>query len=429
MPGTLTVGERIVLHLGQYSKYMDSYDAPLDVSQDGIASALRISRAHAAIELKKLKENNEVIENLVHIKKGKTKRKVYFLTPAGEERASKVRAFAESEGIEVQAFLDLKKCKGPELWASLDEASREVLGQAGVFRRPFRRDALPETTISLLPTDQEGMVDLPTSLKEYGATVADEERMRRYHSFAADYWLREGDYRERLYHLIGSGRAKEAEMLLSSKANALLATPDEDLHTIFSSVVPSERYRGKVLFAQARAALHAGELDYALERARELQASAMPGEKLNGVVMEGLVFRENGELDRAYALLVRAREDSTEASAQLECEIAETLMRAGRMPEARAVLENILAEGVREADQLEHIFYQLGMAYLRSGMAQEAVRSFSKSRGAARNKENGEIYLRLSDAYTLMGMEEKAVEYAQRAKRTCSEQVTWQGMR
>ena len=50
MPGTLTVGERIILHLGQYSKYLDSYDAPLDVSQDGIAAALRISRAHAAIE-------------------------------------------------------------------------------------------------------------------------------------------------------------------------------------------------------------------------------------------------------------------------------------------------------------------------------------------------------------------------------------------
>ena len=429
MPGTLTVGERIILHLGQYSKFLDSYDAPLDVSQDGIASALRISRAHAAIELKKLKESDEVIEKLVHIKKGKTKRKVYFLTPAGEERASKVRAFAESEGIEVQAFLDLKKCKGPELWATLDEASREVLGQAGVFRRPFRRDALPETTISLLPTDKDGMVDLPEGLRDYGSTVLSEEQLRRYHSFAADYWLREGDYRERLYHLVSSGRMKEAEMLLSSKANLLLSTADKDLHSIFMSVVPSERYRGKVLFAQARAAIRAGELDYALERGRELQASTVPEEKLNGIVMEGLVMREKGELDRAYALLVRAREDMSETSARLECEIAETLMRAERLPEARAVLEGLLANEVREADQLEHIFYQLGMTYLRSGMPQEAVRSFSKSRGAARDKENGEIYLGLSDAYTLMGMEEKAVEYAQRAKRTDREQVAWQGMK
>ena len=45
------------------------------------------------------------------------------------------------------------------------------------------------------------------------------------------------------------------------------------------------------------------------------------------------------------------------------------------------------------------------------------MRFFSKSRGAAREKENGELYLRLSDAYGLMGMTEKAEEYAVRAKK------------
>jgi hypothetical protein len=150
MTGSLTVGERIVLQLAQFSKYIDSYDAPLDVSQDGIAAALRISRAHAAIELKKLKDGNEVIEKLVHIKRGKTKRKVYFLTPLGEGRGKRIRQFAESEGIDIQPFLDLKKCKGPELWAALDDQQRSVLAQACVFRRPFAREALPETSISLL---------------------------------------------------------------------------------------------------------------------------------------------------------------------------------------------------------------------------------------------------------------------------------------
>ncbi len=167
MPGTLTVGERIVLHLAQYSKYLDSYDAPLDISQDGIAAALRISRAHAAIELKKLKDAGEVVENLVHIKKGKTKRKVYFLSSPGEERARKIHLFAESEGIDVQPFLDLKKCKGPEIWVGLDIEQRTVLAQACVFRRPFERTALPLTSVSLLPVDPEGMVDMPPDLRAY----------------------------------------------------------------------------------------------------------------------------------------------------------------------------------------------------------------------------------------------------------------------
>ncbi|HOL07627.1 MAG TPA: hypothetical protein PKX44_05065 [Methanomassiliicoccaceae archaeon] len=80
---TLTVGERILFHLLQYSKYIDSFDAPIDITQDGIAAALRISRAHAALELKKLKNAGEVKERLSHIKRGRTKRKVYFLTPLG----------------------------------------------------------------------------------------------------------------------------------------------------------------------------------------------------------------------------------------------------------------------------------------------------------------------------------------------------------
>jgi len=417
MPGTLTVGERIVLHLGQYSKYQDSYDAPLDVTQDGIAAALRISRAHAAIELKKLKDAGEVTENLVHIKRGKTKRKVYFLTPAGTERATKVRMFAESEGIDVQAFLDLRKCKGPELWASLDDAARAVLGQASVFRRPFRRDVLPETTVALLPVDREGMVDLPAELRAYVPTALPPELLKQYHSFAADYWLGEGDYRERLYHLMGAGRSREAEMMIASKAPLLLAQADRDLLEVISAVVPSERYRGRVLAAQARTALHAGELDLALAKARELQASPVPAERMEGIVVEGLVERGRGDHARAYALLTRARDEAPEPDLRLECDIAETLLQAGRLAEAQGALENLLASGVREGDQLERVFYLLGMVHLRSGRGQEAVRAFSKSRGAARDKENGEIYLRLSDAYGLMGMEEKAVEYAQRAKR------------
>ncbi len=206
-------------------------------------------------------------------------------------------------------------------------------------------------------------------------------------------------------------------MLVSSKAHLLLPWADRDLLDILLRITPSERYRGRVLAAQAKAALRAGDLDVALERAEELQASPSPLERLDGIAAEGLVMRAKGDHDRAYALLMRVREEIPETDVRLECDIAETLLLAGRLPEARGVLEALLSGGVREGDQLERIFYLLGMVHLRSGQPHEAVRSFSKSRGAARDKENGEILLRLSDAYTLMGMEEKAVEYAARAKR------------
>ncbi len=127
MAVALTVGERILFHLQQYTRYLESYDVPIDISQDGIAAALRISRAHAALELKKLKNAGEVKERLSHIKRGRTKRKVYFLTPAGEARAREIKQYADENDLDLTAYQDIRKCKGPELWRVLDEKFKPVV--------------------------------------------------------------------------------------------------------------------------------------------------------------------------------------------------------------------------------------------------------------------------------------------------------------
>jgi len=418
MPGSLTVGERIVLHLAQYSKYIDSYDAPLDVSQDGIAAALRISRAHAAIELKKLKDGGEVIEKLVHIKRGKTKRKVYFLTPPGEERARLIRQFAESEGIDIQPFLDLKKCKGPELWGALDDYQRSVLARACIFRVPFARTALPETSISLLPVDTEGMVDMPADLRNYVPTQVAPELLRQYHSLAADHWLSVGNYRERLFHLLQAGRHWEAEAMVGSKGVAPLGMADGELLKMLMSITPtSERYRGRVLHAQAEVARLAGDLELAMAKASELRAMPSPQDRFNGMMIEAIVLRARGQHDSSLALLQQATSEYGGEEVTAECEMAETLIQAGRYVEARTALDHAISLGVADGDQLERIFYQLGTVSLRLGDGAGAVRFFSKSRGAARNKENVDLYLRLSDAYGMIGMADKAEEYAIRAKK------------
>ena len=81
------------------------------------------------------------------------------------------------------------------------------------------------------------------------------------------------------------------------------------------------------------------------------------------------------------------------------------------------MLGRLIAFTTKDGEALERVFYQLGTIALRSGDGSGAVRFFSKSRGAAREKDNGDLYLRLSDAYGLMGMTDKAEEYAVRAKR------------
>ena len=58
---TLSIGQRIIMHLDRF-KMTDSseiYNIPWDLTQDGIATSIRISRAHASIELKKLRGRGE----------------------------------------------------------------------------------------------------------------------------------------------------------------------------------------------------------------------------------------------------------------------------------------------------------------------------------------------------------------------------------
>ncbi len=99
MAGELTVSERILYHLNNYVKYEDKYEAPFDVTQDGIAQACSISRAHAAIELKKLKASGIVDETLKHVRKGKARRKVYFLTTSGKSKSADVLQYVRDNSI------------------------------------------------------------------------------------------------------------------------------------------------------------------------------------------------------------------------------------------------------------------------------------------------------------------------------------------
>lgn len=88
---TVTIGERIVVHLSQYARHQDAYVCPPEMSQAGIAHCLGISRAHAAIELKRQMTAGRVEVRIAHVTGMPTRRKVYRLTPRGEGVARLVR--------------------------------------------------------------------------------------------------------------------------------------------------------------------------------------------------------------------------------------------------------------------------------------------------------------------------------------------------
>jgi hypothetical protein len=86
-----TIEERIVLHLIDFSKFQKEIEAPLDITQQGIASAVGIHRKHLPRSLRALRDKGFITEKPCHVP-GKPQRiKAYFLTSKGEDYAWKLK--------------------------------------------------------------------------------------------------------------------------------------------------------------------------------------------------------------------------------------------------------------------------------------------------------------------------------------------------
>ena len=406
-----------MLHLAQYSKHLNDFDAPFEVSQDGIGEALRISRAHAAIELKKLKEAGTVTERIAHIRAGPVKRKVYFLTEAGEGKARNLKDFASRQGIEISPLLDLKKCKGEDLWAQLNPDSRSLMAKAAVFRKPFKRSALPQTTVSLLPEDKDGIAELPESLRISIPALLDKNALREAHSFAADYWLGEGDYVERLHHLLQANRSLEAQMLLSTRGWQMARTAGPELLDSLKGMgEPLPRYAREVRRIKGQAALRNADVRFGQQTAQEMMMTGDAEEAIDGLELKGRMLLLEGKAQAALDDLTEVRR--TKPSPLLDCDIAQCYGLLGRKDEALQLIESISRRGgIEDPDVLEEVYYRKGQVLSSIGRSQEAIANYSKALGLARPGDKREIYKAMSSCYDKLGMEDKAREYSRKALR------------
>jgi hypothetical protein len=95
---SLTVKEKIILHLLSYSQYSDIEEVPEDLTQQGIATWITAPRPHVSMALKDLKTKEQLTEHTSRIIQGKRKQKVYFLTPEGMQIGNGLkRRLLESE--------------------------------------------------------------------------------------------------------------------------------------------------------------------------------------------------------------------------------------------------------------------------------------------------------------------------------------------
>ena len=77
------VQERILLHLSDYSDFINSVEVPFALSQMGIANAVAIARSNVPRAITGLKDQGLLIERQAHVNGVTRKRKAYFLTESG----------------------------------------------------------------------------------------------------------------------------------------------------------------------------------------------------------------------------------------------------------------------------------------------------------------------------------------------------------
>ncbi len=87
---SLTVDERVILHLYEFIPYEEDFEAPGDITQAGIAKGIGIERKHVPRAVKKLITENLVETRISHVKSGRQRKKVYYLTFEGKALARRI---------------------------------------------------------------------------------------------------------------------------------------------------------------------------------------------------------------------------------------------------------------------------------------------------------------------------------------------------
>ncbi|RLF67211.1 MAG: hypothetical protein DRN57_05965 [Thermoplasmata archaeon] len=86
----LTVDERVILHLYEFIPFEEDFEAPDGITQAGIAKGVGIERKHVPRAVNKLINDNLLESRVSHVKGGRQRKKVYYLTFEGKALARRI---------------------------------------------------------------------------------------------------------------------------------------------------------------------------------------------------------------------------------------------------------------------------------------------------------------------------------------------------
>jgi len=382
-----TIRERALLHLNRFVSVgpSEQYNIPFDLTQDGIAVVLGISRAHASLELKKLEESGKADNWQAHIKGSGNKRKVYYLLPEGIAEAEMLKKRFEASGIVIDALLDMKRCEPGVMWENLSENDKETFGLACAFRVPIDRKTLPDTSSGVIPANFFGMTCIDENVREKFLSLSDPKKVKEWNSKAADWWLDrkiDGQLRERLYHLTEAGRHVEACKLVLKMSDEFLDDPDDDLLSIVKKLNVPPKNERSMYNIRARIALDCWDAGDALVCADILAGISAD----DAGIIRAEAFMISGDLQKGFEMASALFKKAPSARAALIA--AKCLFMMKKYDDAAAFIDssNIALTDNRDATGIgDLLILKAGIAY-EKGKNDEALSYLSKAKRATRKE-------------------------------------------
>jgi len=307
-----------------------------------------------------------------------------------------------------------------KFYSGLGDDEKSLLQLSSVFQRPFQADAIPRELRharkgSMLREIAPGMFEIHASLRAfiYDSMAKDERRM--WHGAAADYCLRAGDQRERLYHLVLAGRTLEAEMLVSRFEDEILDEGDaRRTWETLKVLEPSKpRYANSVNLVKARAASLVGEYAVAEKLLSSLSSSGEPSVESEAMIEIGRIRSSQGDLrdaERLFGDALQRAADSPATKAKALRGLGVVAGKIGDYGKAQDLLEASAKEALSAMDSrgmsLAHL--ELGNVFIGKGMYQEAVDHFSKCAAGFGRVDLANVYVNMAIASEHLGRVEDA---------------------
>src|SRR5437660_551397 len=347
------------------------------MTQDGIATGLALSRAHVALELKRLKTSGRVGERIAlvaRVLEGERRptfaRRVYahddphgllssfadFLARQGRRRLKAVITRPAYDPVEAIAVLrsdlsgcivaidDLHTCPAADgLLRPLVEVpvpAEALVATLSQLRRLVRR--------ALLHHRDDGYL-IHDLVKEFFLRRLGEASCREAHGRAAEYWLFRSDGLEEAYHRIEAGDLETAKARLTEIGPALAESARAgDLEAALLRVPRTARLEG--ILAEAAAFL--GKVDEARAALERIGASGGEMERLRARIHLGRIQNRLGAYKEARGVLEAAVQEAARLnSPEIE---GEALRALGGVERKLGDLESAIGHLVRAGDVLPH---------------------------------------------------------------------------